>query len=201
MKAQEIFERVTAEMVNGKSYEEAWQAANSGTSEGAKKGWESRLHGAFAAGSIANQTNKAGDHKHAGNEFAKAIFEMEDAGADKMHPDRYEQARQGFRKHYDEGRNLARSEKPSYHEITTTKSEGLYGRAIETIKDSGGRIWDMTHGSGPYTEKELKPLTEDEWLDHHSNNWSLSGYPMHGYVWDKEGNRQIKTFRMARKGQ
>lgn len=42
MKAQELFERVNTAMANGKTYEEAWQMANAGTSEGAKKGWEHR---------------------------------------------------------------------------------------------------------------------------------------------------------------
>lgn len=40
--AIQLCNAVNAEMAKGKSYDEAWQLANSGTSEGARKGWEHR---------------------------------------------------------------------------------------------------------------------------------------------------------------
>lgn len=42
--AIQLCNAVNAEMAKGKSYDEAWQLANSGTSEGAKLGWEHRPH-------------------------------------------------------------------------------------------------------------------------------------------------------------
>lgn len=99
MKAQEIFERVTAEMANGKSYEEAWQAANSGTSEGAKKGWEHKRTFAMAQSTFASKMSqhafgaggKSGDHMLAAQAHAdasklhnEAMMSAADAGEDKV---------------------------------------------------------------------------------------------------------------------